>query len=135
MLPAASCQLELDWSLDPLEARVLCTLSAHRGRAAAIRVPDLAAIAYGVDYYAEGLTGKKTLERMIQAVVKRLREEHGQPILSSAGKPAGYYIAETAAEVEQCVQEQRRKALHTLVMLRALKRHLARLRGQQEIAA
>ena len=134
MQPAGG-QLSLDWSLDALEARVLCALRAHVGRGAAIRVADLAALAYGVDYHAEPAAGKKTLERMLQAVVKRLREEHGQPILSTAGKPAGYYLAETADELLQCIREQRRKAIHTLVMLRALKRHLARLRGQQEIAA
>ena len=123
-------QLELDWRLAPLESRVVSALRMHVGRAAAIRVPDLTALVHGVESWG---TCRKTLERQVQDVVKRLREEHGQPILSSAGKPAGYYMAETTEEVEQCVAEHRRKAIHTLTMLRALRRHLARLRGQQEL--
>lgn len=108
----------------------MSALRCHVGRAAAIRVPDLTALVYGVEYCG---TGRKTLERTVQDVVKRLREAHGEPILSSAGKPAGYFMAATMAEVEQCVAEHRRKAIHTLTMLRALRRHLARLRGQQEL--
>jgi hypothetical protein len=127
---SSSSQLTLDWTLTPLESRVVSALRGHVGRAAAIRVPDLASMVFGVDYY---VPERKTLERKVQDVVKRLREEHGQPILSSAGRPAGYYMAATTAEVEQCVAEHRRKAIHTLTMLRALRRHLARLRGQQEL--
>lgn len=126
----STSQISLDWTMDHLEARVVSVLRGHVGRAAAIRVPDLTSLVYGVDYY---VPGRKTLERQVQDVVKRLREEHGQPILSSAGKPAGYYMAATTEEVEQCVAEHRRKAIHTLTMLRALRRHLARLRGQQEL--
>lgn len=123
-------QLSIDWTLSPLERRVISALRVRVGRSAAIRVPDLTSLVYGVDYY---VPGRKTLERQVQEIVKRLREEYGEPILSSAGKPAGYYMAETTAEVEQCVAEHRRKAIHTLTMLRALRRHLARLRGQQEL--
>ena len=127
-------QLQIDWTLDArdvLECRVLHILAAHHGRASAISVPDLAAQAYGMEYVIP--SARKTVARNIQKVVKRLREEHGQPILSSAGRPPGYYLADTAAEVADCVREQRRKAIHTLTMLRALRRHLARLRGQQEL--
>jgi len=127
---AEGSQLELDWTLDGLEARVVSALRTHVGRAAAIRVPDLTSLVYGADYY---VPERKTFERKVQDVVKRLREEHGHPILSSAGRPAGYYLAATTEEVEQCVAEHRRKAIHTLTMLRALRRHLARLRGQQEL--
>ncbi|MGD0263558.1 MAG: hypothetical protein ABSD47_01225 [Candidatus Methylomirabilota bacterium] len=97
-------------------------LRVRRGRSQAVRVPDLAA-----------LVG--TSPREIQDVVKRLREQHGCPILSSAGKPPGYWWAATAEELEICIREQRRKAISTLVVLRALRRHRARLAGQREIAA
>jgi len=129
----AAEQLALDWTLDVLEARVLYFLRDRVGRGAAIRVPDLAEQIHGATWYRGTVAARKTLERQVQDVVKRLREEHGEPILSSAGKPAGYYMAATTEEVEQCVAEHRRKAIHTLTMLRALRRHLARLRGQQEL--
>jgi hypothetical protein len=128
-------QLLIDWTLDGMERRVLGILSAHHGRAAAVSVPDLAEATYGMDwaYIGNSARGRKTAQRAVQKVVKRLREEHGQPILSSAGRPPGYYLADTAAEVADCVREQRRKAIHTLTMLRALRRHLARLNGQLPI--
>jgi hypothetical protein len=129
-------QLLIDWTLDArdaLECRVLGILYAHHGRASAISVPDLTQWAVGVDYICAGASGRKTAERTIQKAVKRLREERGQPILSSSGRPPGYYLANTAAEVADCVREQRRKAIHTLTMLRALRRHLARLNGQLAI--
>lgn len=126
-------QLVIDWTLDGLERCVLHILAEHRGRAAAISVPDLTVMAFSADLFGE--CSAKTAERTIQKVVKRLREEHGQPILSSAGRPPGYYLADTAAEVADCVREQRRKAIHTLIMLRALRRHLARLNGQLAIPA
>jgi hypothetical protein len=123
-------QLLIDWTLDVLRERVVSALRRRVGRSAAIRVPDLTALVYREEYHDPV---RKTLERQVQDIVKRLREERGEPILSSAGKPAGYYMAETTEEVEQCLAEHRRKAIHTLTMLRALRRHLARLRGQQEL--
>jgi hypothetical protein len=127
-------QLLINWkvkTLDVLGGRVMGILSVHRGRASAISVPDLTEGVFGVDCFGE--SGRKTAERTVQKVVKRLREEHGQPILSSAGRPPGYYLADTAGEVVDCVREQRRKAIHTLTMLRSLRRHLARLNGQLAI--
>jgi hypothetical protein len=107
--------------LDTHEARVLCILRAHRGRGAAIRVPDLA--------LQVGYSGREC-----QAVVHRLRIEHGAPIASAAGKPCGYYLVETVAEVEAFIQEQRRKALGTLAAIAAVKRvALPELLGQLAI--
>jgi hypothetical protein len=115
-------QLALQYDdLDAHEARVLCILRAHRGRVAAIRVPDLAR--------QVGYSGREC-----QAVVHRLRIEHGAPIASAAGKPCGYFLVETAAEVEAFIQEQRRKALGTLAAIAAVKRvALPELLGQLAI--
>lgn len=110
-------QLALDWTLDPAEARILRLLQARRGRAQAIRVPDLAALVL-------------IAPREVQDIVKRLREQHGAPILSGAGKPPGYWWAATAEELDGCIREQKRKAINTLIVLRALRRHRARLMGQ-----
>lgn len=116
--PPADCQLSLDWTLDPLEARVLCTLSAHRGRGAAISLLELSRSVW-------------TAPRMVQYAIHRLRVEHGSPIASAAGKPAGYYLAETADEVEACYREHRAKALSTLAAMAALRRiNLQELLGQ-----
>jgi hypothetical protein len=69
--------------------------------------------------------------RELQHVVHRLRVEHGAPIASAAGKPAGYYLVDTAAELEACYREHRAKALSTLQAMAALRRiHLGELLGQ-----
>lgn|SRR5574341_696900 len=109
-----------DWTLDPTEAAVWRALSRRRGRAFAVQVVHLA-------------REVELSYRQTAWVVKRLREQHGLPILSSAGRPPGYYVAETLDELEACIREQRRKALSTIVMLRALRRHRARLGGQLTI--
>ncbi len=133
----ASPQLALDWTLDPLEARVLTLLRVRRGRALAIRVPELAALASREPRAAS--RDRRVSPREIQEIVRRLREQHGCPILSSAGRSAaggpGYWWAATAEELEQCIREQRRKAISTLVVLRALRRHRARLAGQMPLAS
>jgi hypothetical protein len=127
-------QLAIDWTLDGLEWRVVALLRVRRGRAQAIRVSDLAAILGGRRRCGDLWSGDVS-PREVQDIVRRLREQHGCPILSSAGRPPGYWWAATAEELDQCIREQKRKAISTLVVLRALRRHRARLAGQQEIAA
>ena len=120
-----------DWSLDPLERAVLAVLQDHRGRAAAISARQLAAMA-GI----EGNCYRRASPRGVQTIVKRLREEHGAAICSAAGQPAGYYLAETAQELEACYREHRAKALSTLKAMAALKRiHLRELLGQLRMEA
>jgi hypothetical protein len=126
-------QLSIDWSLDDIERRILTLLRARRGRSQAIKVPELAGLLHSGN--TRPRPKSKTIERNVQEVIRRLREQHGCPILSSAGKPPGYWWAATAEELEQCIREQRRKAISTLVVLRALRRHRAHLAGQQDIAA
>ena len=121
-------QLPIDWSLDETERRVVALLRARRGRAQAIRARDLGAL---VGLGPGG--GRNGGPREVQAIIQRLRGEHGYPILSSAGRPPGYWWAATAEEIEDCIREQRRKAISTLVVLRALRRHRARLAGQLAI--
>jgi biotin operon repressor len=114
-------QLTLDYDLDPHEARVLSVLRSHRGRARAIRVDDLGRLI--------GTSGRE-----VQEIVHRLRIEHGVAIASAAGKPAGYYLVETTAELEQCYHEHRSKALSTLAAMAALRRvALPELLGQLAI--
>jgi hypothetical protein len=111
-------ELELDWTLDPAETRIMTLLQVRRGRERAIRVPDLASLS--------GIPA-----RQIQQVIHRLRVQHGQPIASAAGKPAGYYIPETSQEVEEFYHEQKSKALGTLAAAAAVKRtSLPALLGQ-----
>lgn len=113
-------ELPLDY-YDDQELRVLATLRAARGRAQAIGCEALAA--------ATGIPGRE-----IQKVIHRLRVEHGRPIASTAARPAGYYLIETAAELERCYQEHRSKALGTLAAMAALRRvHLRELLGQLQI--
>ena len=123
-------QLALDWTLDEAEARVLALLRVRRGRAQAIKVEDLATLV------GAGGSGLGTGGRQVQDVVKRLREQHGVPICSAAGRPAGYYMAATADELEACYREHRSKALSTLKAMAAIKRvGLAELLGQLALEA
>jgi hypothetical protein len=118
----ANGQLEIDWDLDALEAGVLHRLYRRVGRECAIQVDHLAA-----DLQAD--------PREVQHAVKRLREEHGAPILSTSGRPAGYYLPVSVGEIDRCLDELKRRAVSTMITRRALRRHRARLLGQQEIAA
>lgn len=119
-------QLALDWTLDPLEARTLALLRARVGREQAIRVPDLA------ELIAQRIECRVS-PRETQEIVRRLRERHGCPILSSAGKPPGYWWCASPTELRKCIAEQRAKAISTLIVLRALRRHLAGLMGQVQL--
>lgn len=114
-------QLAIDWRADSVDRRVLRALAGHRGRTMAIALPDLS-------------RAVETSPRMVQHAIHRLRIEHGAPIASAAGHPHGYYLAETAEEVEQCYKEHRSKALSTLAAMAALRRiHLADLLGQLQL--
>ncbi len=112
----------LDYTLGTLEAKVLATLARHRGRATAIRAADLAAAVHGVTWQLGNRVTRKSLERDVQHAVHRLRVDHRAPIASAAGRPCGYYLAETAQEVDACYREQRAKALSTLAAMAALRR-------------
>jgi hypothetical protein len=127
-------QLSMDYTLDEIERRILALLRARRGRSQAIRARDLGALV-GMGRNGESENRRNGGPRAVQEIVRRLREEHGCPILSSAGKPPGYWWAATAEELDICIREQKRKAISTLVVLRALRRHRARLMGQGELAA
>lgn len=109
-------QLALPY-LDPDEARVLAALAGRHGQGCAILAPALAA-ALEMD------------ERTVRMTIARLRRQHGAPILSSPGRPAGYYLPADLAEVDRCLASLRGRALATLANYRALRRHRARLAGQ-----
>lgn len=111
-------QLLIDWTFDPTEAAVWRALARRRGRAFAVQVSALA-------------REVEIAPRQVQVVIHRLRVQHGMPIASAAGKPAGYYIPETSAEVEEFYHEQKSKALGTLAAAAAVKRtSLPALLGQ-----
>jgi len=113
-------QLPLHYELDALESCVLHALCRRVGRECAIQVERLAA-----DLGAD--------PREVQAAVKRLREQHGAPILSTSGHPAGYYLPVSVEEIDRCLAELKRRAISTLITRRALRRHRARLLGQLDI--
>ena len=112
-------QLEIDWTLDSVERRVLTILRTHRGLAAAIPMPRLAS-----------LVGLET--RQVQQIVHRLRVNHGEAIGSTAARGRnGYYMLATVDEMDGFRREQRRKALGTLLAVaRAVNATLPDLLGQ-----
>ena len=106
------------WTLDPTEAAVWRALSRRRGRIYAI---SRLALAREVELDP----------RQLQKVVHRLRVQHGLPIGSGADQPNGYWILDSAEELEAFRQEQRRKALGTLLAVaRACNATLPDLLGQ-----
>jgi hypothetical protein len=109
---------------------VLAILRTRRGRGQAIRAGDLASLA-GI----EGDRRRRASPREVQHIIRRLREQHGVAVCSTAGRPPGYYMPATPEELERCIREQRRKAISTLVVLRALRRHRAALAGQLALGA
>jgi len=112
-------QLEIEWTLDAAERRVLTILRTHRGMAAAIPMPRLAS-----------LVGLET--RQVQQIVHRLRVHHAEPIGSTAARGRnGYYMLATMDEMDGFRREQRRKALGTLLAVaRAVNATLPDLLGQ-----
>jgi len=111
-------QLALDWTLDPTEAAVWRALSRRVGRV------------YAISRLA--LARELALDpRQLQKVVHRLRVQHGMPIGSGADQPNGYWILDSTEELEAFRQEQRRKALGTLLAVaRACNATLPDLLGQ-----
>jgi len=104
------------------EARVLATVRARRGKAAAIPVPDLAVEA-GMD------------ERRVQQVVKHLVEEHQAPVGTATTAPCGYYWIVTDEERREVRNSLVRRAVSTLRRARAYDRSgwVAGLIGQAEL--
>lgn len=69
--------------------------------------------------------------REVKAIVRRLRKEHGFPILSRKGKPAGYWWGVTADEMEEFIWNWRKQALDELHTLsKIVKQNYPELAGQ-----
>lgn len=108
-------QLSLLKGSEDRRALVMQVLSKHRGAASGIGVTALAEAA-GVP------------ERAVRAAVSELREEG---IAVCAHPSEGYYIANSAQELEQCCQFLRSRALHSLQLEARLRKvALADLIGQ-----
>lgn len=86
--------------------QLLALLSRHTGAANGIAV---AAIARQLD----------TLPRSVRTLVSELRDDG---IAVCAHPKTGYYIAQTAAELEQTCQFLRARALHSLALEARLRR-------------
>jgi len=97
------------------KARVLAALIGHRGRANGITARTLA-------------QQIEISERDVRHAVTELREEE----FAICGHPSsGYFIAETAAEIEETCEFLRGRALHSLMLASRLsKKPLAELIGQ-----
>lgn len=120
--PSEACDvprgtLNVHWSLDALEAQVYLAIRGRRGRAQAISARELAR-----EVGIEGDCTRRASPRAVQTIVSRLREQHGLGIASTAGRPPGYFWPASAAELERCYIEHRKKALSTLRVMAALRR-------------
>jgi len=69
----------------------------RQGRKAAISMRDLAYMAYSSQASAS--------TRRVQIVIHDLICTHKKPVCSATGKPSGFYIAETAAEIDDAEKQ------------------------------
>lgn len=70
-------------------------------------------------------------DRHVKQIVRELRKEHGFPILSRKGKPAGYWWAASTEEMEQFITDWRKQALDELHTLgKMVKQNYPDLAGQ-----
>jgi hypothetical protein len=101
---------------------VLAALSRHVGHAAGVSVDLLTAEIVGALFADEGA------QRAVRKVVSALREEG---VAVCAHPRTGYYIAETAAELEECCAFLRSRAMHSLTLESRLRKiALGELLGQ-----
>lgn len=103
-------------------AQVLTALSHHKGKASGIHVRDL------VMRISGQLANPEALERSVRKLVTELRLE-GHPIC--AHPATGYFMAETAEELDETCNFLRSRALSSLKAESRLRRiSLAELLGQ-----
>lgn len=89
------------------EQEVLVALATHRGRAAAIHLPELAA-QVGIH------------QREVQDIVKRLVEVYG--VMVSRGEACGMYLIESVDEAERSAGNLWRRGISNLMAAAALRR-------------
>lgn len=103
-------------------AQVLTALSHHKGKASGIHVRDLVMRITGQ------LANSEALERSVRKLVTELRLE-GHPIC--AHPASGYFMAETADELDETCNFLRSRALSSLKAESRLRRiSMAELLGQ-----
>lgn len=86
----------------------------HRGRDAAIRQRDAAD---RLGWYSGAAQRPDT--RRLQHALRALRVQHGKPIASATGEPAGIYLAVTQAERDQYRDQLVSRLLEAVELLRA----------------
>jgi hypothetical protein len=100
------------------ERRVYDVIRFHLGRARAIQADEIAALL--------DLT-----TRVVNAVMKSLTENHALAIGASLVRPMGYYLIDTADELENYCRQLHNRALSTLRRESILRRtHMLELLGQ-----
>lgn len=96
-------------------------LNTHcMGRCNALRVGELVEV-------ITGCRGNSADARVVRRLVQQLRQE-GEPICSHS--VAGYWIPNTVEELDVAISHLRIRALGSLVLIRGMRRHRARLLGQ-----
>lgn len=74
-------------------------------------------------------------DRQIRIIVRKLRREHGFPVLTRKGKPAGYWWGRTADEMSEFVEVWKAQYLDEAQTLsKMLKVNYPRLAGQMKLA-
>lgn len=75
-------------------------------------------------------------ERDVKETVRSLRKDHGFPILSRKGKPAGYWWGTSVSEMEKFIEDWRKQALDELHTLsKIVKQNYPQLAGQLSLEA
>lgn len=92
-----------------VEAAILGIIECRRGRAAAIQAREIAA-------------ATRLPERTVREHIKCLIEKHAVLIGSATGDPAGYFIPETAEEIEAVLAQLYHRIASLAVRIARIKR-------------
>jgi hypothetical protein len=97
--------------------RVVSTLKECRGRSRAIGMGELYREVYGEPY-----SHRINDTRRLRTIIRELREEGMAICSTSAMRGGGYYLPETAQELEEECERLSRKALMILAIMARMKR-------------
>jgi hypothetical protein len=126
--------------LNPLRGHDLSPLEEFIGslllKATAAKPIDNAAIRRAVKAAPAPPLGFEISARMVKSVIRELRKGHAFPIISSRGKPAGYWWVSSQQEMETFIALFRSQALDELHTLgRIVKENYPALAGQLRLDA
>ncbi|MCL4501165.1 MAG: hypothetical protein M1438_04835 [Deltaproteobacteria bacterium] len=118
--------------MEILEAKLMGILAEHRGKANPIGMGELFRKVYGEDYEHRINDTDK-----LRGLIRKIRRRGEVPLCSTDDRRnPGYFLAETAAELQEFFDWRRGRVLSSLEQISHMERHaMAALKGQAEMEA